>query len=58
MSLVEELADEIVFILEGDIYFQGTLPDLIAKSGESDFEHSIAEILRNKSLVIKPSAPC
>jgi len=56
MSLVEELAQEIIFILEGNIYFQGTLNDLITKSGESDFEHAIAEVLRNKSLVIKPSA--
>ena len=55
MSLVEELAEEIIFILEGKIYYQGTLETLITNSGQSDFEHAIADILRDKQLVIKPS---
>ncbi|MCV9387880.1 ABC transporter ATP-binding protein [Reichenbachiella ulvae] len=45
MSLVEELADEVIFLLEGKIYFQGTLSDLQSKTETRDLEHSIAAIL-------------
>ena len=45
MSFVEEVSDQIVFILEGKIYFKGTIPELKSKTNESDFEHAIASIL-------------
>ena len=45
MSFVEEISDQIVFILEGKIYFKGTIPELKSKTKESDFEHAIASIL-------------
>lgn len=45
MSFVEEIADEIVFILEGKIYFKGTISELKTKTKERDFEHAIANIL-------------
>lgn len=45
MSFVEEISDQIVFILEGKIYFKGTIPELKSKTNESDFEHAIASIL-------------
>lgn len=45
MSFVEEVSDEIVFILEGKIYFKGTIAELKSKTNESDFEHAIASIL-------------
>jgi len=45
MSFVEEISDEIVFILEGQIYFKGTINELKTKTGQSDFEHAIASIL-------------
>ena len=45
MSFVEEMADEIVFLLEGDIYFKGSIKELKNKTGQSDFEHAIASIL-------------
>lgn len=45
MSFVEEIADEIVFLLEGKIYFKGGIPALKAKTGQPDFEHAIASIL-------------
>jgi Cu-processing system ATP-binding protein len=45
MSFVEEVADEIVFILEGKIYFKGCISDLKEKTKQSDFEHAIASIL-------------
>jgi Cu-processing system ATP-binding protein len=45
VSLVEELADEVIFILEGKIYFQGKIEDLKAKSQEQNLERAIAGIL-------------
>ena len=43
----EELADEIVFILEGHIHFRGSPEDLRSEYGEPDVESSIAKLLRN-----------
>ncbi|MFD2823994.1 ABC transporter ATP-binding protein [Lacinutrix iliipiscaria] len=45
MSFVEEISDEIVFILEGEIYFKGTISKLKTKTQQPDFEHAIASIL-------------
>lgn len=45
MSLVEELSDEIIFLLEGKIYFQGTVQKLKQQTQQTDLEHSIAKIL-------------
>ena len=45
MSFVEEISDEIVFLLEGQIYFKGTINELKTKTNQSDFEHAIASIL-------------
>ncbi|MGO3183596.1 MAG: ABC transporter ATP-binding protein [Aequorivita sp.] len=45
LSFVEEIADEIVFILEGKIYFKGSIPELKSKTEQHDFEHAIASIL-------------
>jgi Cu-processing system ATP-binding protein len=45
MSFVEEVSDEIVFLLEGQIYFKGTISKLKTKTNKPDFEHAIASIL-------------
>ncbi|AUP78987.1 ABC transporter ATP-binding protein [Flavivirga eckloniae] len=45
MSFVEEVSDEIVFLLEGQIYFKGTIAALKSKTNQPDFEHAIASIL-------------
>jgi len=45
MSFVEEVSDEIVFLLEGKIYFKGTVSELKTKTNQPDFEHAIASIL-------------
>lgn len=47
MSFVEEVSDEIVFLLEGEIYFKGTISELKTKTSQPDFEHAIASILTN-----------
>ena len=45
MNFVEEVADEIIFLLEGKIYFQGTVSALKTKTKQQDFEYAIATIL-------------
>lgn len=45
MSFVEEVANEIVFLLEGKIYFKGTISALKTQTNQPDFEHAIASIL-------------
>ena len=59
ISLVEELADEIVFLLEGNIYFRGTAQQLREQNKEVDLEHAIAAILggEKKSGMTKASLP-
>jgi len=45
MSFVEEVSDEIVFLLEGKIYFKGSISALKTMTNQPDFEHAIASIL-------------
>lgn len=45
MSFVEEVSDEIVFLLEGKIYFKGSISELKSKTQQQNFEHAIASIL-------------
>lgn len=44
MQFVEELSDEVVYLLEGKIYFKGSIAELQAKTGETNLEHAIAAI--------------
>lgn len=46
MDFVEEISDEIVFLLEGKIYFQGSLDEIKLLTGENKLEGSIATILK------------
>lgn len=46
MSFVEEMADEIVFLLDGKIYFKGTVQQLQDQTEQEDLEHAIATILK------------
>lgn len=46
MSFVEELADEVVFILDGNIYFQGSISALKQQTKQDHFEYAIASILK------------
>lgn len=48
MSFVEEMADEIVFLLDGKIYFKGTIIDLKKQTKQENLEQAIAKILVNK----------
>jgi len=50
MDFVETMADEIVFLLEGKIYFKGTVNELKKKSDRNDLEHAIATILTEENV--------
>jgi Cu-processing system ATP-binding protein len=45
MSFVEEVSDEIVFILDGKIHFKGKIETLKQQTSQRDLEHAIANIL-------------
>ena len=45
MSFVEEISDEIVFLLDGKIYFKGSINQLKEQTNQNDLEHAIANIL-------------
>ncbi len=45
MSFVNEVADEIVFILDGKIYFKGTIDELKKQTNNNDLEHAIANLI-------------
>ncbi|APQ16062.1 ABC transporter ATP-binding protein [Maribacter hydrothermalis] len=44
MQFVAEVSDVIVYLLEGDIYFKGTIEELKTKTNQTDLEHAIAAI--------------
>ena len=45
MSVVEELADEIVFLLDGKIYFKGSVEALKKQTNNTNLEHAIANLI-------------
>ncbi len=53
MSLVEELADRIIFLLEGKIFFNGTTAELLNRQHEDTLEKAIARILNPHFELIK-----
>jgi len=50
MSFVEEMADEILFILDGRLHFQGTFTQLKSKTSENNLEKSIATLLTRQDV--------
>ncbi|HAY72219.1 MAG TPA: copper ABC transporter ATP-binding protein [Saprospirales bacterium] len=50
MEFVEEMSDEIVFLLDGKIHFQGTTVELKQKTGKPDLEQAIAAILMDEDV--------
>ncbi len=58
MSLVEDIADEVVFLLDGHIHYRGSITQLKNDYGGSDVEQAIAALLAGKqqqSLTLNPS---
>lgn len=50
MSFVEEIADDIAFLLEGHVYFYGPLEELLKIEEEVNLERAIAHILTPKKV--------
>jgi len=44
MQFVAEMADTIIYLLEGEIYFKGSIEELKTKTQQTDLEHAIAAI--------------
>ena len=44
MQFVAEVADDIIYLLEGTIYYKGGISELQKKTGQKDLEHAIAAI--------------
>lgn len=49
MQFVEEMSDEIVYLLEGNIFFKGNVELLKNQTNQTDFEHAIAAIANQTS---------
>ena len=49
MSLVEEIADELMFLLEGKVYFRGTYAEMLLAEKEETLERAIAKILEKEN---------
>jgi Cu-processing system ATP-binding protein len=50
MSEVEELADEIIFLLDGKIYYKGSVQNLLIEKGEIKLEKAVAKILEERAI--------
>lgn len=49
MSELEELADEVLFLLEGKVRFRGTLASIRERTGEARLERAVARLMRAAS---------
>jgi Cu-processing system ATP-binding protein len=47
MSFVEAVTKDIVFLLEGKIYYKGSISALKKQTAQQDFEHAIASLLQH-----------
>jgi Cu-processing system ATP-binding protein len=45
MAEVEELADVVVYLLDGSLYFQESVGGLLEKTGESTLERAMARMM-------------
>jgi len=45
MSEIQELADTILYLLDGKIFFDGPVDDLIEQTGEKNLERAIAQMM-------------
>ena len=49
MQFVEEVADEIIYLLEGKIYFKGSLEALMSKTQQTNVEYAIATLTKTET---------
>ncbi len=57
MDFVEEMADKIVFLLEGSVYFKGTITQLKQQYGGINLENAIANILTKNKMTSANHTP-
>lgn len=50
MSEVDELADAIVFLLDGKLHFVGSIEELRHRTGEDRVEHAVASLMQKESM--------
>ena len=48
ISLVEELADEVFLLQDGNLNFHGTVNELKQQEGENNLELALAKMMENK----------
>jgi len=46
MSFIEEISNDIFFLLDGSIFFNGTITDLKERTNENSLESAIANLLK------------
>lgn len=56
LSELEELADRIVFLLDGTVRFAGRTDDLLRETGERGLEHAVAAMMRTNTHVRSEAA--
>ena len=56
MDFVEQVAERIIYLLDGNIYYEGTIQDLKEKYGESSLEKVIVSILNQTRVKISQSS--
>jgi Cu-processing system ATP-binding protein len=49
LSELEELADDVIFLLDGAVAFQGSMRRLKELTGESRLEHAVASLMQRKA---------
>ncbi len=49
MSEIQELADEIIFLLDGEVRFKGSLEELLKHKNETTLERAIAELMNQEA---------
>ncbi len=47
---LEELADQILFLLEGSVMFTGTIGDMLSMTGERNLERAVAQLMKGSQL--------
>jgi Cu-processing system ATP-binding protein len=50
---VEELAEEVAFLLEGRVRFTGTVQELLERTGQERLERAVAELMRADSAAVR-----
>ena len=56
LGQLEAMADDVVFLLEGRVRFEGELVELLAATGYDDLEGAIASLILEGRTLITPGA--